>query len=440
MQLLPVMEGLHSAEAFTRPFVEAFLELVREIERQPDAYADSLRGKVIATVFEEPSTRTRLSFEAAAHRMGAGVITVADPKTSSAVKGETLRDAARVIGGYADLLVWRNPKDGASRLAAQYAGVPVINGGDGRLGHPTQTLLDLFILHKQWGSFEGRVVAILGDLLHGRTARSLAWGLCMMGASVVILPGPGLDWEAGFEGRILDRYGYRLSRVSHPLFQQWTGNQQARVLEPRGMVQGRLFQGEAANLESLDAVYLTRLQDERGANAASSGVFPGLRFHQLRDPLLRRAVFLHPLPRRLEIPVEVDSDPRAVYFEQAKMGPLVRQAVYLASLKADQYQLPPLRPLPSGDPDHGLGTCPNPSCITHGEGLLPPWRIEGTSRRIFLCAYCDTALQAHYVGCRSSRRIHPAHSPQVLKIRPENLRPFADREFAIKQGFEWGGG
>ncbi|NQU49446.1 MAG: hypothetical protein HQ519_12420 [Planctomycetes bacterium] len=440
MHLLPVMEGLHSAEAFTQPFVAEFLELVRQVERRPEKFADALRGKVIATIFEEPSTRTRLSFESAAHRLGAGVITVADPKTSSVVKGETLRDTARVIGGYADLLVWRHPHDGASRLAAQFAGVPVVNGGDGRLGHPTQTLLDLYTLYKKWGSFEGRVVGILGDLLHGRTARSLAWGLTMMGASVVVLPGPGLDWEPGFESRILERYGYRLARLSHSLFKEWTGSEQARVLEPKGLVQGRLFQGDAPIVERLDALYLTRLQDERGAGEQSAGVFPGLKAHQLQAPILKDTFFLHPLPRRDEIPEFVDADPRAIYFEQARLGPLVRQAVFLALLCSEHYSLPPLRPLPSGDAEHSMGACPNPSCITHFEGLRPPWRVEGRNRWIFLCAYCDTALQAHYVGCRSSRRVHPAHSPQVPKIRPENLRPFADRESAIAQGFRWGGG
>jgi aspartate carbamoyltransferase catalytic subunit len=440
MHLLPVMEGLHSAEAFTRPFLEAFLELVRELERDPEKFQGTLQGKVIATVFEEPSTRTRLSFESAALRLGAGVITVADPGSSSAAKGESLSDSAQVVGGYADLLVWRHPCDGASRLASQYAGVPIINGGDGRLGHPTQTLLDLYTLHRRWGSFDGRVVGILGDLMHGRTARSLAWGLAVLGASVVILPGPGLDWEPAFERRILDRYNFRLERVRHPLFRQWTGNEVARILEPKGLIQGRLFSGEAPIPDRLDALYLTRLQAERGAGQASKGVFPGLSPDQIDDSLLRETLFMHPLPRREELPPEIDHDPRAIYFEQARMGPLVRQAVYLVMLRGDLCPMPPLRPLPAGNPDHQLPKCPNMACITHKEQIVAPWRIEGKNRRNFLCAYCDTPLEVHYVGCRSSRRVHPAHSPQVQKIRPENLRPFADRELALEHGFVWGGG
>jgi len=439
MQLLPVLEGLHSAEAFTPEFLESFFELVQRISREPQKFSTALQGKVIATVFEEPSTRTRLSFEAAAHRLGAGVITVADPKTSSASKGETLRDSARVIGSYADLLVWRHPHDGASRLAAQFAGVPLVNGGDGRLGHPTQTLLDLYTLHRRWGSLEGKTVGILGDLLHGRTARSLAWALAICGARLVILPGPGLDWETGFERRILDRYDYRLRRLRHPLFRAWTGSEEARLLEPRGLVQGSLFAGDLPMPDHLDALYLTRLQAERGAAEQAQGGFPGISVAQLRDPLLAETLLLHPLPRREEIPQEIDDDPRAVYFEQAALGPIVRMAVFLALIDPEAHSLAGLAPLPAGDPEHTMGGCPNASCITHAEGLTPPWRVEGRTRRVFLCSYCDSVLPVDYVGCRSSRRVHPAHSPQVLKIRPENLRPFADREIALQQGFEWGG-
>lgn len=439
MQLLPVLEGLHSAEAFSRPFLEAFLELVGQIERDSEPFQDALRGRVIATVFEEPSTRTRLSFESAAHRLGAGVISVSDPRTTSAAKGESLRDSARIIGGYADLIVWRHPHDGASRLASQFAGVPLVNGGDGRLGHPTQTLLDLYTLHRRWGSFAGRTVGVMGDLLHGRTARSLAWALAILGARVVVLPGPGLDWEAAFERRIADRYDYRIRRVRHAVFRGWTGSDEARVLEPRGLVQGSLFAGDAPRLDQLDALYLTRLQAERGAADAAQGGFPGLKESDLRDPLLTDCLFLHPLPRRDEIPEFVDDDPRAVYFEQARNGPLVRMAVFLALLRADLHPIPGLHPLPAGQGDHDLGACPNENCITRAEGLLPPWRVEGRSRRIFLCAYCDSLLEVHYVGCRSTRRVHPAHSSQVLKIRPENLRPFQGRELALEQGFAWGG-
>lgn len=438
MKLLPVMEGLHSAEALTPAFLEAFFRRAREIEQRPEEFAGALDGRIVAHVFEEPSTRTRLSFEAAAHRLGARVLTVSDPKSSSGAKGESLVDAARVIGGYADLLVLRHPRDGASRLAAQVAGVPVINGGDGRLGHPTQTLVDLYTLERRWESFRGRTVALTGDLRNGRTARSLAWGLAVLGARIVLLPAAGLDWESSFERRLADRFGYRQRWARHPLFQEWTGSAEVRMLEPRGLLQTSLFPEDVPLLTGLDALYMTRLQRERGAEVEGEG-YCGLQLRHMKDPLLAECLILHPLPRREEIPPEIDDDPRAIYFQQAQMGPIVRQAIFLAMLREDRWSLPPLAPLPAGNPDHDLGNCPNPTCITRAEGLPVPWRVVGRSRRSFLCAYCDGLLPVDYAGCRSTQRVHPLHSPAAMRIRPENLRPFRERDAAETAGYVWGG-
>lgn len=438
MHLLPVMEGLHSSEALNPAFLQAFFQRVKELEARPMEFEDALRGTVIATVFAEPSTRTRLSFEAAAHRLGASVISMADPKSSSESKGESLVDMARVVGGFADLLVLRHPLDGASRLASQATTVPVINGGDGRLGHPTQTLVDLYILYREWGDFAGRTVAVMGDLRNGRTARSLAWALAVLGVRVVLLPGVGLDWEAGFERRILERFDYRLRWCKHPLFRDWTGTEEARVLEPKGLVQKSLFREEVPEIDSLDAIYLTRLQAERGAEA-SQGSYPGLTVAQMQNPLLAECKILHPLPRRKELPPEIDEDPRALYFEQAKVGPVVRQAIFLAMLRQDRWSLPYLTPLPAGSPDEQLGDCPNQSCVSRAEGLSAPWRVVGAARRSFLCTYCDSQLPIEYVGCRSTNKVHPLFSAAAMRISPENLQPFLDRNGAEKAGYEWGG-
>jgi len=438
MNLLPVLEGLHSAEAFHPAFLHSFFERVRDLEQDPAAYQDALHGKLIATVFEEPSTRTRLSFEAAAKRLGGQVITVADPKTTSAAKGESLHDTAKVLGGYADLIVWRHASDGASRLAAQAAGVPVVNGGDGRLGHPTQTLLDLYTLSRKWGDFSGRTVALMGDLQNGRTARSLAWALAVLGVRILLLPSPSLAWESSFERRILERFDYRLVRVRHPLIQSWIGQDEACVLEPRGIAQGDLFPEQTSTLTKIDAMYLTRLQDERGARAEGAP-YPGVNAQIMEDPLLKDCALLHPLPRRGELPPELDCDPRAHYFEQARMGPLVRMGVFLTFLRPDLWPLPSLQPLPSGCREHDLGPCPNSGCITHHEGLRPPWRTEGSKRRRFLCAYCDALLPVDYIGCCSSRKVHPIHSPLAQVIRPENLRPFVQRKDADSESYAWGG-
>ncbi len=438
MRLLPVLEGLHSAESFNLEFLEAFFRRAREIESRPEEFREALRGRIVAHVFEEPSTRTRLSFESAVLRLGGSVLTVADPKSSSGAKGEALSDAARIVSSYADLLIWRHPRDGASRVVAQYARVPVINAGDGRLGHPTQTLVDLCALERRWSSFTGRTIGLMGDLKHGRTARSMAWGLALLGVRVVLLPAPGLDWEPSFERRILDHFGMRLRWMRHPLFRTWTGSPEARVLEPRGMIQGMLFQDEVPTLERLDALYLTRLQKERGAAAGAEG-YPGLRPEHLRDALLESCLLMHPLPRREELPFELDQDPRALYFEQARVGPLARMCVLLAMLRGDAWPLPELSPLPSGQPEPSLGTCANLNCVTRAENLTTPWRVVGSSRRQFLCALCDSLLPVDYVGCRSTHRVHPIHSPAALRISPENLQPFRERDEALTAGYEWGG-
>ena len=438
MELLPVLDGIHSAETFHPAFLDAFFERVSQLESHPEEFGDALKGKVIATVFEEPSTRTRLSFEAAALRLGARVITVADAGTTSRAKGESLSDSAKVLGGYADLLVWRHPRDGASRLAAQSAGVPVVNGGDGRLGHPTQTLVDLYTMRKEWGRLEGKVIGILGDLRHGRTARSLTWGLAASGASILLLPGPGLAWEGGLEERILSRFDYRRRPVSHALIPGWTGASEAWLLEPRSLIQGQLFQGGPSAIGQLDALYLTRLQEERGARQ-ERGSYPGVDPARMEDPLLSKCLLLHPLPRRGELPDTLDRDPRMRCFEQARLGPVVRQAIFLALLREDSWPLPAVTPMPAGEVEHGLGPCPNPNCITLEEGIPSPWRVAGKRPRSFLCAFCDSALPAEYVGCLSTHRVHPLHSASAEKIRAENLKPFLAREQAEGAGYAWGG-
>ena len=438
MNLLPTMEGLHAAEAFNPAFLEAFFRLVGRLEDEPEAHAEALRGKIVASVFLEPSTRTRLSFEAAAHRLGASVLTVADAKSSSARKGESLADTARMLGSYADLVVLRHARDGASRHFARYAGVPVVNGGDGRIGHPSQTLVDLYTLFRAWGSFRGRTLGLMGDLMHGRTARSLAWACAALGLRLVLLPGAGLDWESSFEQRLLDRFDFRLRWAKHPLFTAWTGSAEARVLEPKDLVQKVLFGQDRIDLGAIDALYLTRLQDERGAVSAGDS-YPGVTPEQMEDGLLRDCLLLHPLPRRDELPTSLDQDPRMLAFQQAACGPVVRQALFLALLGREREGLPPLTPLPVGREEEGMAPCPNANCVSRAEGLPTSWRVVGQTRRSFLCASCDTLLPVDYAGCASTRRVHPLHSQAVLRIRPENLRPFRAREEALEQGFSWGG-
>lgn len=266
--------------------IRSILDQAERYAADPRAHQGVLDGYVVATAFFEPSTRTRLSFEAAALRLGAGVIGFADGQNTSAAKGETLEDSARVLGGYADLLVLRHPEEGAAKRAAKTAGIPVVNAGDGAGEHPTQTLLDLFTMRRNLGSLQGRKVAILGDLRYGRTVHSLVPALHRLGAAVVQVPAPGLE----FPSQIAELEAVSLD--------------------------------EAAS--SCDVLYVTRVQKERMSEAPEH---PIVLDRALLERTGSKAIVMHPLPRVDEVNVDLDDHPAAKYFEQARNGVPVRMAV-----------------------------------------------------------------------------------------------------------------
>src|SRR5271170_567688 len=232
-------------------------------------------GLIMATLFYGPSTRTRLSFESAMHRLGGSVISSADMHASSAVKGESLADTARVVSAYADLLVIRHPHDGATRVAAEYAACPVLNAGDGSREHPTQTLCDLYILRKKKGHLKGLTVAICGDLKFGRTVHSLIYALARFGANIVAVPYGGMDVPDYVLGRLAAERNYKFSTVTiDELKSSFAGGLDALYLTPSAPHQMALFTSENP-LEivpavrppaALDAFYVTRLQRERLAD------------------------------------------------------------------------------------------------------------------------------------------------------------------------------
>jgi aspartate carbamoyltransferase catalytic subunit len=285
---------------------EALFRLADEIHAHPQAFAGICAGKLLATIFYEPSTRTRLSFEAAMLRLGGQVLSVADPQTSSAAKGESLADTVRTVAAYADLLVLRHPKEGAAKLAAAYSPVPVINAGDGAREHPTQTLTDLYTIRSLLGRLSDLTVAFCGDLRYGRTVHSLL--------------------------RALSRYqGMRFFLISP-----------AELRLPEGLRGELLAMGAAMEemeameeaLPHLDILYMTRVQKERFFNEED--------YLRLKDfyvltaarlkLLKKEAIVMHPLPRVTEIAYEVDQDPRAVYFRQARLGMYARMALIAAIL------------------------------------------------------------------------------------------------------------
>ena len=274
----------------------ALLDRAAMMERDTEKVEELLDGRIVCTAFFEPSTRTRLSFEAAAHRLGARVIGFSDPATTSSAKGETLEDTIRMLGGYADLVVMRHPLKGAANRAKAVSSVPIVNAGDGPGEHPTQTLLDLYTMRKHKGKLAGLKVGLVGDLKHGRTVHSLVPALLRLGAKPTSVAAPGLE-----------------------LPKELAASTPATSLD------------EAA--ADCDVLYVTRVQKERFDDAKE---YEAVKDHfRIDAELLRRtksnAIVLHPLPRVDEIAADVDALPAAKYFDQARSGVPVRMAV-LASL------------------------------------------------------------------------------------------------------------
>jgi aspartate carbamoyltransferase catalytic subunit len=270
--------------------MRGILEAAAGMEQQ--GQRERLVDRIVCTAFFEPSTRTRLSFEAAAHRLGARVLGFSDPANTSTSKGESLEDTVRMMGGYSDLIVMRHPKEGAARAATVVSSVPIVNAGDGPGEHPTQTLLDVYTMQKACGDVRGLKVALVGDLKFGRTVHSLVPALHRLGAKPVAVAAPGL----GLPAKLSD-----------------------------GIPETDL---ETAAREC-DVLYMTRVQRERFTDASE---YERVKLHYTVDAdLLARtaskAIVLHPLPRVGEIATDVDALPAAKYFDQARNGVPVRMAV-----------------------------------------------------------------------------------------------------------------
>ncbi|MDR2478575.1 MAG: aspartate carbamoyltransferase [Treponema sp.] len=298
-----MLEGrsLIEPENFSLEEMDGLFSLAEKIEKDEKYLRESCRGKLLATLFFEPSTRTRLSFEAAMQRLGGSCLGFADPGSSSASKGESLADTIRMAASYADAIVMRNPKEGAALLASRYSPVPVINAGDGGHHHPTQTLTDLLTIRRLRGAIGGLTVGFCGDLKFGRTVHSLAKALARYQNIQMYFISP--------EELVVPEYITRQMQKQNMEFTE------TRSLETA--------------MPSLDVLYMTRVQRERFFNEED--------YIRLKDTYVlnrekmelakKDLIILHPLPRVNEIAVEVDTDPRAAYFRQAKYGMYVRMAL-----------------------------------------------------------------------------------------------------------------
>lgn len=334
------------------------LALGEDIKAHPQRYTHACVGKIMATLFYEPSTRTQMSFQSAMIRLGGSIIGFDNPATSSVAKGENLKDTTKVVSNYADILIIRHPSAGSAKAAAMSTDCPVINAGDGGHLHPTQTLTDLLTLRVEKGRLDHLTVGLCGDLINGRTVHSLCKALSAYPNNhFVLISTPELRLPSYIKDIII--------------------------------ASGSTF-SECDSLDAvigdLDILYMTRIQRERFASEAEylaqkdTYVLDKKKMKRGRPDL----IVLHPLPRVDEIAVAVDEDPRALYFKQAQYGMYVRMALIMTMLENQT----PARLL-HGKVHKGVA-CSNPRCITATEHYLPKsFRGEGTTLE---CEYCDERL------------------------------------------------
>jgi len=295
-----------SIRDFSKEEIDYILKTAQAMEPLAKKGSDMLKGKILATLFFEPSTRTRLSFEAAMHKLGGSTIGFAEAEIASVRKGENLADTVRTVENYADVIAIRHPLEGAARLAAEFAKVPIINGGSGAEEHPTQALLDLYTILKEKGMIDGLKIALVGDLRYGRTVHSLAYAL--------------------------SNYDVELCLVSPESLKM----RREALEEIKGKISVTEETDIAKVIPNLDVLYVTRIQKERFPDPAEYMKVKGS--YRIDLELLKKAkkdmIILHPLPRVDEIASEVDGTPHARYFQQVWNGIVMRMALLALILGA----------------------------------------------------------------------------------------------------------
>ncbi|MEE1037397.1 MAG: aspartate carbamoyltransferase [Oscillospiraceae bacterium] len=302
------MRNLMNITDLTVEEIDELIAVAEDIIANPEKYQDACRHKLLATLFFEPSTRTRLSVESAMHRLGGSVVGFSEAGSSSSAKGESLSDTVQTVGCYADIIAMRHPKEGAPVVAARRAGVPIINAGDGSHNHPTQTLTDLLTIWRCKKRFSNLTIGLCGDLKFGRTVHSLVGAMARYTGIKFVFIAPE---ELRFPRYIIED-----------------------ELDSRGIPYKEVTTMEEV-MPELDILYMTRVQRERFFNEAD--------YIRLKDtyiltpdklvPAKKDLIVLHPLPRVNEISVAVDDDPRALYFTQAKNGMFIRMALILKMLE-----------------------------------------------------------------------------------------------------------
>ncbi len=344
--------------------IDGLINTAKDIMKNPTKYSEICKGKKLATLFFEPSTRTRLSFEAAMHELGGSVIGFSEPNSTSASKGESVADTSKVISCYADIIAMRHPMEGAPYVASLNASIPVINAGDGSHCHPTQTLADLLTISVEKGRLDNMTVGFCGDLKYGRTVHSLINALSRYKNIKLILISP--------------------EELKIPSFVRY------ETIEKCGMEIIETTSLEEA-LPKLDVLYMTRVQRERFADEDE--------YERLKDSYILTekklalaksdTIVLHPLPRVNEISVKVDDDPRACYFKQVLNAKYMRMALILKLL--DEAKAPKVKEVFEGE-NYIIDefSCTNPKCISQTEQELPKiFKITDREAKICRCIFCE---------------------------------------------------
>ena len=336
---------------------EPLLELGFEICENPKAYSERLKGKILANLFYEPSTRTNLSFQAAMQKLGGGVIGFSGTSATSVSKGESLKDTVKIVSNYADAIVIRHPSEGAAYAASIYSKLPVINAGDGGHLHPTQTMVDLFAISKlKTKKMTGLVIGICGDLLYGRTVHSLLRAFSLYrGNTFYLISTPGLQVPEFFLAEL---------------------KKQNKIIMAKTIEEC---------ISELDIIYMTRIQRERFGSEEDYNRQAGI--FVLDEKKLEKSksdlAILHPLPKNDEIFSDIDDDPRAKYFYQAELGLYIRMALLIKILENPK---PQFKAIQGG----AENICKNRTCVTQTEKYLPNL-AKANGGKIF-CAYCETGL------------------------------------------------
>ncbi len=359
------MKHLIDPTDLSREETDQIISLAEDIIAKREKYQEKMAHRKLATLFYEPSTRTRLSFTSAMMELGGNVLGFSDAKNSSVSKGETVQDTVRVVGCFADVIAMRHHLEGAPLVAAEVSRVPIINAGDGSHSHPTQTLTDLLTIKRELGDIEGITIGFCGDLRFGRTVHSLIKALSRYrGVRVVLIAPDELRLPDYIKRDVCDKMGIEY-KETHSLDEV---------------------------LPELDVLYMTRVQKERFLDedefdrVKDSFVLDARRMALAKEKM----AVLHPLPRVNEILTEVDADPRAAYFRQVENGKFVRMALICKLL---EWKDDPAHAMPAAEPpvlDPTLH-CSNPKCICNNEHVQP--RFRATDGGVMRCWYCDAKVK-----------------------------------------------